>query len=170
MLFLITIACVGMLSAEESLTLSVPEEILSGEEFTAELSIVPAEFSNGAVKVEFSDSLQLIETQWNLEDPSLQAYDREKNNGVFLYSDSVSFSGKIFTLRFKALREEKNAYVRVRLILRKPGGEDVLDSTVTKPVSVIVSKGGNGLKYAGIGAVLVLFIAFIIMMIRRRKR
>ncbi|MBQ4254065.1 MAG: hypothetical protein II712_04470 [Erysipelotrichaceae bacterium] len=156
--------------AQDHFSVEIVEKVKPGEEFTVNIVIGEYEFSNGAVKIELPDSLEITETQWILSEASLMAFDSEKNNGAFLYSDNIIYSGKIFTFKLRALEKDENAYVRIRLILRKAGGQQLFDSTLTRQVSIGSTGAASTLKTAGISALLLLITALVIMIITRRKR
>lgn len=84
-----------------------PGEVKRGETFTLELKISDTVcIKAGGVRLTYNKNmLKLVDYRWNVENPLMQSYDKEKDAGAFAYGTPVELTGLIFVATFQ-VRED----------------------------------------------------------------
>ena len=94
--------------------------------------------NSGAVEVIFdSTKLQLVEAAWNTPGSLLSTFDDATNKGAFAFQAASTVSGKIFTVKFKALSDAPLGDTDVQCKIQlKAGSTDLSVTNIAGKITV----------------------------------
>ncbi len=135
--------CIGI-NAEGTASLSGDTSVTVGGniEFTASISGCPDVTSLG-VEVSYGAGFELVSGTW-LKDGSMKGFFSATNQGALAVENPTDLNGAIFKLTLKATAANASAQNVSVVVIARNGNNDLLNSTVSKSVSILCAEHSYG--------------------------